>query len=311
MSAILKKLSRPVVLASMLLLSSGVQAYEVVVGLGSTAGEAATAAMGDRSKWPTVADNSWGILANYYPIALLPENQRAAVLANPANKQAIVEIPYSDISWSGSQGHISYIESYGYTTPYLLILNESHANSMMTRDEILAAKARFPNKKVIMNARSWEADQAHVLSVQDVVDGVCIEYIPTNVPFNIDKHVSPFFEWAHNNNKIIFFLMPPQPNDYQGMRYIDGVKTAAQTIYNYNKTRLPEGWMKSDKIFFIPANYTFGTSLIPYVSETSPNSILATAKALMDMRPQLGAGPGTPAPTSALGFLPALQLLLD
>ena len=245
--------------------------------------------MGNRSQWPYVADNSWGILTNYYPLALLPESQRAAVLANPAHKRAIVEIPYSDIAWSGSQGHVSYIESYGYTTPHLLILNESHQNSMMTREEILAAKARFPGKKIIMNTRRWVDDHSHVESVADVVDGVCIEYIPTNVASEINKHVSPFFEWAHNNNKIIYFLMPPQPDDSQGTRYVDGVKLAAQTIYNYNKNRLPKGWMKSNRIFFIPANYTFGASLIPCVSETSPNSILASAKALMDMRAQLDA----------------------
>ena len=293
-------------LANVLCLATVASAYEVVLGLGSTAGEAATAAMGDRSKWPTVADNTWGVLANYYPIALLPANQRAAVLANPSRKQAIVEIPYEDIAWNSGQGHISSIESYGYTTPYLLILNEAHQDSMMTRSELIRVKARFPNKIVVMNTRSWESDRTQVQSLADVLDGVCIEYIPTNVPYNINRHVSPFFEWAVKNNKVIMFLMPPQPTDYMGTRYIDGVMTAVKTIYNYNKNRLPFGWMASGKIFFIPANYTYGASRIPYVPETGTNTILATMKKLMEMRKELDAL-GNNAPS----ITPMLQLLLD
>ncbi len=295
-----------ILLANVLCLATVVSAYEVVLGLGSTAGEAATAAMGDRNKWPTVADRGWGILANYYPIALLPENQRAAVLANPNRKRAIVEIPYEDIAWSGGQGHISYIESYGYTTPYLLILNEAHQDSMMTRSELVRVKARFPDKTIVMNTRSWERDRIQVQSLADVLDGVCIEYIPTNIPYNINKHVSPFFEWAVKNNKVIMFLMPPQPTDYMGTRYIDGVMTAVKTIYNYNKNRLPFGWMASDKIFFIPANYTYGTSRIPYVPETGTNTILATMKKLMEMRKELDA-----IGNNSSSLPPMLQLLLN
>jgi hypothetical protein len=56
-----------------------------------------------------------------------------------------------------------------------------------------------------------------------------------------------------------------------------------------HKNRLPKGWMGSDKIFFLPANYTFGASRIHYVPETAANTILATAKALMDMRTELDA----------------------
>lgn len=299
--------------ALLLVVSSTSSAYEVVLGLGSTADKSFTAAMGDRSQWPHVADNAWGIVANYVPIAFLPENERAAVFANPANKRAVVEIPYPDIAWSGNQGHIGYIESYGYTTPYLLILNEANQNSVMTRSELLAVKSRFPDKTVVMNTRSWEDDGAHVQSLVDVLDGVCIEYIPTNVPFNIDKHVAPFFEWAVNNNKVIMFLMPPQPDDYSGTRYIDGVATAVQTIYNYNRNRLPKGWMKSSKIFFIPANYTFGASQIPYVPETGANTILATMKKLMDMRPLLDADPDPPEPGSQNpGWLPSvLHLIIE
>lgn len=155
-----------------------------------------------------------------------------------------------------------------------------------------------------MNARTWKDDGAHVQSLTDVLDGICIEYIPTNNAYNIKKHVAPFFEWAHNNDKIIFFLMPPQPNDHIGTRYVDGVKQAAQAIYDYNKTRLPKGWMASNKIMFIPANYTFGVSHIPYIPETGTNTILASAKALMDMRSELDAD------SSGTAVMAPLYLLL-
>lgn len=42
------------------LFASMASAYEVVVGLGSTASKSVTAAMADRSQWPFVADNAWG-----------------------------------------------------------------------------------------------------------------------------------------------------------------------------------------------------------------------------------------------------------
>jgi len=307
MTFLVRKLACTIIAASMFFLVSGAGAYEVVVDLGSTAAHSITAAMTDRSQWPYVADNSWGIVANYVPIAFLPYSQQATIFKNFANRRAIVEIPYHDIAWSGNQGHIDYIESFGYSTPYLLILDESNSSSTMTRDKLLAVEARFPDKTIIMNARSWPDDGGLVESLVDVLDGVCIEYIPTNNPYNINKHVSPFFEWAMKNDKIVMFLMPPQPNDYIGTRYIDGVKTAVRTIFDYNKNRLPEGWMGSDKIFFLPANYTFGESRIHYVPETAANTILATAKALMDMRPEFDAdGSGN----SAGNIVPPLSLLL-
>ena len=53
-------------------------AYEVAPSLGSTAPLQATIDMGDRTKWPLVADLSWGPLANLVPIARLTPTQRAA-----------------------------------------------------------------------------------------------------------------------------------------------------------------------------------------------------------------------------------------
>ncbi len=52
-----------IVMTLMLFLVPCALAYEVAVGLGSTADPSATIAMGDRSKWPVVADLSWGPLA--------------------------------------------------------------------------------------------------------------------------------------------------------------------------------------------------------------------------------------------------------
>jgi len=312
MNLFAKQLARAVAAASMLFLASSANAYEVVVGLGSSAGVSATAAMIDRSQWPTVADNAWGIVYNQIPFYQLSQSQKSALLGNFSHKQAIVEIPYSDIN--SAPAYIASIEAFGFSTPYLLVLNEANPGSVMTRSELLGVKNSYPNKTIIMNTRSWENDGAHVQSLTDVLDGVCIEYIPTNTPYNIDKHVSPFFEWAVNNNKIIMFLMPPQPDDYMGTRWVDGVTTAVQTIYNYNKTRLPKGWMKSNKIFFMPSNYTFGASQIPYVSENSSNSVLASIKALIDMRPQLDADPGSPGSggqQNPFSLAPILQLLLN
>ncbi len=308
MTLLPRKLACTIAVVFMIMIASGVEAYEVVVDLGSTASPSITAAMTDRSQWPYVADNSWGIVANYVPIASLPHNQQATIFNNFSHHKAIVEIPYHDINWNGSQGHIAYIESFGYSTPYLLILDESNSSSTMTRDKLLAVEAHFPDKTIIMNARSWKKDGGLIRSLEDVLDGVCIEYIPTNAPYNINEHVSPFFEWAVHNNKIIMFLMPPQPNDYIDTRYIDGVQTAVRTIFNYHKNRLPKGWMSSNKILFLPANYTFGESHIHYVPETASNTILATAKALMDMRTELEADGSE---DSAGNIVPPLFLLLD
>ena len=57
-------------------------AYEVAPSLGSTAPLQATIDMGDRTKWPVVADLSWGPLANLAPIGRLSPTQRAAVFGN-------------------------------------------------------------------------------------------------------------------------------------------------------------------------------------------------------------------------------------
>ncbi len=281
-------------------------AYEVAVGLGSTADKSATAAMGDREKWPMVADLSWGPLANLYPVALLTHAQQEAVFNNFRQRRAIAEIPYSGVSWQGKQPDIAFIEGFGFKVPYVFSINEAHQDGMLSRDEIINLKNRFPAKKIIMIARSWVRDQDHVQAVADVVDGVCIEYIPSNVPYNIARHVAPFAGWAWSHDKILLFLMPPQPDDYQSDRYVRAVKQLAQVVYNENKGILPHGWLQSDRFIFVPANYTYGESRIPYVTEDSTNSILAAAKALLMMRPSLDAGPVRPAGRA----LPPVFLLL-
>ena len=297
------------ILFSLLLYIPPAKAYEVAVGLGSTAGKSATIAMMDRSKWPMVADQSWGPLANLYPIALLNRSQQEAIFNNFRHQRAIAEVPYESINWMGTtQPDISFIESFGFTVPYLFSINEQHQDGMLTRSEIVRLKKRFPDKKIIMIARSWERDQDHIRSVQDVVDGVCIEYIPHNMPINIKKHVAPFAEWAYKQDKTLIFLMPPLPDDYLEDRFVRYVKALAQTVYDANKDKLPKGWMKSDKFIFAPANYTYGTSQLPYVTEDSRNSVLAAAKALLLMRPQLDAS--QPQNTQKNGWLSAIFALL-
>jgi len=297
------------ILFSLLLCVTPAKAYEVAVGLGSTAGKDATIAMMDRSKWPMVADQSWGPLANLYPIALLNRAQQEAIFNNFRHQRAIAEVPYESINWTGdTQPDISFIESFGFTVPYLFSINEQHQDGMLTRSEIIRLKKRFPDKKIIMIARSWERDQDHVRSVQDVVDGVCIEYIPHNLPINITKHVAPFAEWAYHQNKTLIFLMPPLPDDYLEDRFVRYVKALARTVYEANKNKLPTGWMKSDKFIFAPANYTFGTSKLPYVTENAKNSVLAAAKGLLLMRPQLDAEPDKE--NAGKGWLSAVMILL-
>lgn len=301
-------------------------AYEVAVGLGSTAGPAATIAMGDRSKWPDVADLSWGPLANLVPIGQLGNrNQQAAVFNNFKQRRAITELPFPSISWSSSQPDINFIESFGLSVPYVFVLYEHHErvrdqgqvtadalkaagviDSMLTRDEILRLKARFPNKKIIMNTRAWTRDKAHLQKVEDVLDGVTIEFIPQD-PAYINFDVAPFAEWAHNNDKILLLLMPPQPDYFSGDKYVKAVTESVQEIYDANVNRLPHGWMKSDKIIFIPANYSWVQSQLTYVPEDAENSVLAAAKQLLLMRPALDAGPVRPAASS----LSSIFLLLN
>lgn len=155
-----------------------------------------------------------------------------------------------------------------------------------------------------MNTRSWVDNQAHLESVEDVLDGVCIEYIPHNTVGNIAKHVAPFAKWAHNNDKILLFLMPPLPDDYLEDRYVKYVTRMAQTIYDENNDVLPKGWMRNEKFIFVPANYTFGESRLTYVPEDSENSVLAAAKALLLMRASLDAEPLKPkVPSAAINSL--------
>ncbi|MDH3693358.1 MAG: hypothetical protein OER96_02155 [Gammaproteobacteria bacterium] len=312
----------------MLLCVPYASAYEVAVGLGSTADQSATIAMGDRSKWPYVADHSWGPLANLVPIAFLSRQQQEAVFNNFKQRRAITELPFPSIRFESSQPDIDFIESFGLSVPYVFVLYEYHErvqhqgqqtadalkaqgviDSMLTRDEILQLKSRFSNKKIIMNTRSWVRNSAHLQTVADVLDGVCIEYIPNNTPGNIALHVAPFAEWAHNNDKILMFLMPPLPDDHLEDRFVRVVTRMAQTIYDENINRLPKGWMNNENLIFVPANYTFGESNLDYVPEDAESSVLAAAKALLLMRPELDAGPVQP--TQKNNLIAPLLLLLE
>ena len=305
---------------------SSASAYEVAVGLGSTASPDATIAMGDRSQWPMVADLSWGPLANLVPIGQLPRSQQQAVFGNFRQRRAIAEIPFPAIYWNSPQPDIALIESFGLSVQYVFVLyeyaervtyqgratadalqQEGVIDSMLTRDEILRLKTRFPNKKIIMNTRSWTRDNGHLQNVQDVVDGVCIEFMPHNTAAYIAKDVAPFCVWAHEHNKILLLLMPPLPDDYLEDRYVKAVTQAARAIYDANVTRLPHGWMKNNNFIFVPANYTWETSGLSYVPEDARNTILAAAKSLLLMRPELDAGPVAPASAS---HLPAIMSLL-
>ena len=308
-----KLLTRYIAVVTMSFFAPCALAYEVAVGLGSTAGKAATIAMGDRTKWPMVADLSWGPLANLYPIALTERHQAQAVFDNFKQRRAISELPYPSVRWGRSQPDINYIESFDLSVPYVFVLYEYHErvreqgqatadalkaagviDSMLTRDEILRLKANFPGKKIIMNTRSWMRNKAHLARVEDVVDGVCIEFMPINTAAYVEQDVAPFAEWAYNNDKILMFLMPPTPEDYLEDRFVNAVTRSAQAIFDANVDRLPHGWMKSDKLIFVPANYSWDVSRLPYVPEDAENSVLAAAKSLLMMRPQLDAGPVRP-----------------
>ena len=309
------------------LLGPSAWAYEVAVGLGSTADPSATIAMGDRSLWPMVADLSWGPLANLVPIGRLERSEQKAVFNNFRQRRAIAELPFPSIRWNSSQPDIDFIESFGLSVEYVFVLYEYSErvkyqgrevadalardgviDSMLTGEEILRLKRRFPEKKIIMNTRSWTRDSPHIKRVEDVVDGVCIEFMPHNTAEYIAKDVAPFGVWAHETGKILLLLMPPLPDDYLEDRFVRVVTQAAQAIYDANIDQLPSDWMKSDKIIFVPANYTWGTSRLSYVPEDAKNSVLAAAKSLLLMRPALGAGPVSP---FSLSLPPFLHLLLE
>lgn len=302
-------------------------AYEVAVGLGSYAGPEATIAMGDRSQWPVVADSSWGPLANLVPIATLDRSQQEAVFNNFKHRRAIAEVPFPTIRWDSKQPDIAFIESFGLSVPYVFVLYEytervtyqgqatadalaeaGVIDSMLTRDEILRLKQRFPEKKIIMNTRSWTQDSAHFETVQDVLDAVCIEFMPHGTPHYIAENVAPFAVWAYNNNKVLLLLMPPTPDDYLGEdTFVKVVTRSAQAIYDANVDILPKGWMKSENIIFAPSNYSWAPHHLGYVPEDAKNSVLAAVKSLMLMRPQLDAGPAFPGPEirlpQAINFL--------
>ena len=283
-------------------------AYEVAPSLGSTAPLQATIDMGDRTKWPMVADLSWGPLANLAPIGRLTPSQRAAVFGNFKNRRAIAELPYKSINWTGTQGDITFIESYGFSVPYLFVLDGSAGDSMLTRDELRRVNTRFPDKKIIMNTHTWVDNKAHVESIKDLVDGICIEYFPHNAAFNIALHVAPFARWAYTNKKILMFLMPPAPLE---TNFSEKVTRLARIVYEENKD-LPKGWLQSDQFIFAPANYTFGASSLTYVPETSANTVLGAARALLLLRPELDAGPVDPdAQPKTNPIIPMLPLLLQ
>lgn len=308
-----KILTRAVATAVMIFTVPSVFAYEVAVGLGSTADQSISIELGDGDEWPFVAEMSWGPLANHYPIGLLTRDQQQAIYDNFKQRRAITELPFPSIRWNSSQPDIDFIKSFGMSVPIVFVLFEYRervreqgqqtadalaadgvVDSMLTRDEILRLRARFPGKKIIMNTRSWVRNQAHIETVEDVLDGVCIEYIPNNSVGNIAAHVAPFAKWAHDNNKILLFLMPPLPDDYLEERYVRYVKQMAQTIYDENNALLPHGWMGNENFIFVPANYTFGESKLSYVPEDAENSVLAAAKALLLMRSEFDAEPVQP-----------------
>jgi len=313
-----KTLINAIAMGSLFLSSTCAFAYEVAVGLGSTASHNISIALGDRSKWPYVAENSWGPLANHVPIGLLTREQQTAIYKNFRQRRAISEIPYPTINWNGSQGDIDFIEFFGLSVPYVFVLYEYHErvreqgqatadslaaagviDSMLTRAEILRLKNRFPDKKIIMNTRSW-------------VRNLTIEYIPHNTVGNIALHVAPFAKWAHDNNKILLFLMPPLPDDYLEDRYVRYVKRLVQTVYDENKDLLPAGWFDNENFIFVPANYTFGESKLAYVPEDSENSVLAAAKQLLLMRSSFSSKPVVqkpPAETNIVNTI--LPLLLE
>lgn len=292
-----------IVMTLMLFLVPCALAYEVAVGLGSTADPSATIAMGDRSKWPVVADLSWGPLANLVPIGRLTRSQQEAVFNNFKQRRAITELPYDGIHWDSTQPDIAFIESFGLSVPYVFVLDGTAGNSMLTRDELQRVRDRFPDKKIIMNSHSWVQDHDHVESVKNLLDGVCIEYFPHNTRSNVAAHVAPFAKWAYGNDKILMFLMPPLP-DEDNFTY--WVTKLAQIVYEENPD-LPKGWMKSDQFIFSPANYTFGTSSLTYVPEDAENTVLGAAKALLMMRPDLDAGPVRP----DAGWINSMHLLLE
>ena len=277
-----------------------VSAYEVAVGLGSTAPPSATIALGDRSKWPVVAELSWGSLANLVPLATgLTEAQQTAVFNSFKHRRAITELTYPNVRFNESQPDIDFLNHFLLDIPFVFVLDESNQDSMLTKAQIKKLKTRFAGRTVIMNTRSWTRDNAWLAGVTDVLDAVCIEFMPHNTPAYIAKDVAPFAVWAHNHKKKLFLLMPPLPDDYLDDRFVQAVKQAAQAIYDANKNILPKGWMKSNNIIFVPANYTWtppGSNRLRYVPEDSRNSVLAAAKALFMMRPQLDAGPVNPKP---------------
>ncbi len=280
--------------------SSNIWAYEVAISLGSTAPPEATIALGDKSKWPMVSDLSWGPLANLVPLAqYLTREQQEAVFKAFKQQRAIAELTYRNIRWNESQPDLDFLRQFNLDIPYVLVLNESELDSMLTREQLVQLKNRFPDKTIVMNTRSWTRDKARVLSLTDILDAVCIEFMPHNSPAYIAKDVAPFAVWAHQNNKILFLLMPPLPDDYLEDRFVKAVTGSAQAIYDSNKSLLPEGWMASSNIIFVPANYTWtelGSNRLAYVPEDSRNSVLAAAKALFMMRPGLDAGPVYPQP---------------
>ena len=101
----------------------------------------------------------------------------------------------------------AFIESYGFSVPYVFVLDGSAGDSMLTRAELRRVNDRFPDKKIIMNTHTWVDDKAHVESIKDLVDGICIEYFPHNAPFNIALHVAPFARWAYKNKKWVCSLL--------------------------------------------------------------------------------------------------------
>ncbi len=292
---------------------SAASAYQVVVGLGSTADKSATIAMADRSAWPVVADNSWGPLANLVPIGTLPRSQQKAVFDNFKNKLAISELPYPSIRWTSSQPDMDFVQSFGFTIPYVFVLYEYDErvkiqgkatadslakagviDSMLTRDEILKVKGRFPKSTLLMNTRSWTRNRVYLESVQDVLQGITIEFMANSTPDVVAKEVAPFAVWAHKLDKHLMILLPPMPTDNLDDRYVKSVTTFAQALYDANRTLLPAGWMARNKILFAPANYTWATSLLTYIPEDGKNTVLAAAKQLLAMRAKLEASPAPP-----------------
>lgn len=236
----------------------------------------------DKKHYPTVANQAHGMwLMPWNWRNELNDLQREKIIANYKSDNIVVEIEMGHINFKNANPDpiqlTSAIKS-GLNVHTLMIYNEGENGSVLTQENIKKAKALYGKKhKIISNCREWNKGYEKVFSQ---LDGVSFEFqVPNKLGEKKYNQVVTATKWALANNKDIYYLSPAGHNNaHLNNAYFNGYKK----FYAYLLKALGMETMKSDNIYFSPANYNFKKTQVLMGPETSVNTVHGVAKWLLN-----------------------------